>query len=117
MKSIVARDLSRVGFELSERRSGQTRLMRGLFVMSVLAAAAGLGSHLGSLQAATADDTASWSTILSSRKQDLQQAQMMLSVSQARGQELERQIDILNQRLNACREELTFFREARASKR
>lgn len=117
MKSIVARDLSRVGFELSRQRSGRSRLVRGLFVAGVLAAVAGLGYHFGGVHAATAGDAASWTTILSSRKHDLDQAQMMLSVSQARGQELERQIDILNQRLNACREELTFFREARTSKR
>jgi hypothetical protein len=117
MKSIVARDLSRVGIELSMQRSVQSRLVRGLFVAGVLAAVAGLGYHLGGVHAATDGDSAGWSTILSSRKHDLEQAQMMLSVSQARGQELEHQIDILNQRLNACREELTFFREARAGKR
>jgi hypothetical protein len=117
MKSIAARDLSRVGFELSQQRNGRSRIARAVAVVGALAMVAGGGYHLGALHASASDDAAGWPAILSSHKNDLEQAQMLLNVSQARGQELERQIDILNQRLNACREELTFFREARARKR
>jgi len=41
---------------------------------------------------------------------------LLLRVSEARSQELERQIDALNQRLRECQEELTFFRKARDGK-
>ena len=47
----------------------------------------------------------------------LEQARLTLSVSEARGQELERQIDALNQRLRETQDELTFFRKTREGKR
>ena len=40
-----------------------------------------------------------------------------LRVAEARSQELERQVDILNQRLHASQEEVTFFRKAVNGKR
>jgi len=46
-------------------------------------------------------------------QQALEQARLMLRVSEARGQELERQVDVLNQQLHKSQEELTFFRKAR----
>ena len=48
---------------------------------------------------------------------ELEQARLQMRVSEARGQELERQIDALNQRLRECQEELTFFRKTRDGKR
>src|SRR5690349_21621341 len=47
----------------------------------------------------------------------LEQARLTLSISEARGQELERQIDALNQRLREAQDELTFFRKTREGKR
>ena len=47
----------------------------------------------------------------------LEQARLTLSVSEARGQELERQIDALNHRLRETQDELTFFRKTREGKR
>jgi len=63
------------------------------------------------LAAAAAPDT---SKLLEKR---LEQARLTLSVSEARGQELERQIDALNQRLRETQDELTFFRKTREGKR
>jgi len=60
---------------------------------------------------ATAPDT---SRLLEKR---LEQARLTLSMSEARGQELERQIDALNQRLRETQDELTFFRKTREGKR
>lgn len=117
MKSIAARDLSRVDFELSQQRDGRGRISRATVAVGVLAAVAGGGYYLGAAHATAADDAIGWPAILSSHKHDLEQTRMLLDVSQARGHELERQIDILNQRINTCREELTFFREARTRKR
>lgn len=48
--------------------------------------------------------------------QGLEQARLSLRVSDARSQELERQIDALNQQLHKCQEEVTFFRKARDGK-
>jgi hypothetical protein len=47
----------------------------------------------------------------------LEQARLTLSISEARGQELERQVDALNQRLREAQDELTFFRKTREGKR
>lgn len=47
----------------------------------------------------------------------LEQARLTLSMSEARGQELERQIDALNHRLRETQDELTFFRKTREGKR
>jgi len=50
-------------------------------------------------------------------RQGLEQARLQLRVADARGHELERQIDALNQRLRAAEEELGFFRKAREPRR
>ena len=45
-----------------------------------------------------------------------EQSHLLLRVSEARSQELERQIGALNQGLRECQEEVTFFRKARDGK-
>ena len=50
-------------------------------------------------------------------RQQLEQARLGLRVAEARGQELERQVDTLNQKLNESQDELTFFRKAREGRR
>ena len=50
-------------------------------------------------------------------RQALDEARLALQLSEARGKELERQIDTLNQRLRESQEELTFFRKSRDAKR
>jgi len=49
-------------------------------------------------------------------EKQLEQTKLSLSMSEARGQELERQVDALNQRLRETQDELTFFRKARGTK-
>ncbi|WP_119288864.1 hypothetical protein [Azohydromonas sediminis] len=46
-----------------------------------------------------------------------EQHRLALDLARARAQELERQIDALNQRVGECRDELTFFRQAREGRR
>ncbi|MDE2298340.1 MAG: hypothetical protein KGK18_09250 [Burkholderiales bacterium] len=50
-------------------------------------------------------------------QQGLEQSRLQLRVSEARGHELERQIDALNQRLRESQDELTFYRKTRDAKR
>jgi len=50
-------------------------------------------------------------------RQAAEQQRLALELAQARAQELERQIDVLNHRVGECRDELTFFRQAREAKR
>lgn len=49
--------------------------------------------------------------------QNLERAHLQLRVAEARSLELERQVDLLNQRLHASQEEVTFFRKAVNGKR
>ena len=121
----ATRELTRIRLVLSPRR-----LHGGWFAFSALLAAtvsiaatphlvpgielpfvASTPSATGPSVAAAAPDT---SKALEKR---LEQAKLTLSISEARGQELERQIDALNQRLREAQDELTFFRKAREGKR
>ncbi len=50
-------------------------------------------------------------------EQDLTTARLQLRVAQARSLKLERQIDTVHQNLQACLQEVTFFRNAVNGKR
>ena len=115
----ATRDLTRVGLTLAPRR----RSGRGVVVAAVLVAAAfaaGLGSAELLLERAPAVvvRTPSPPTAeLGQLRQQLEQARMELRVADARGEELEKQIDALNQKLTESQDELTFFRKAREGKK
>jgi hypothetical protein len=87
---------------------------RWALVCSLVAAGAGVGYLRGwqASPAATpiADDT------LPLRSQ-LDSALMSLRLAQAHGEELERQLDTLQQRLQAAQEEVSFLRQARDARR
>ena len=114
----ATRELTRVKLALLPRRrrrgwlAGSVLVVGALSIGAVLSLGAG-GSdlHLGHVfrdvqqPAAVAQDT----QLL--RKQ-LEQIRLTLSLSEARSQGLEHQIDALNRRLRECQEELTFFRKA-----
>ena|SRR6267378_20512 len=109
-------DLARIKLVLSPGRAGRGWIVWcALVIAAMLAGAAGdhfYGNPLfGQLQQ---------KTVVLKDPQQLQQGQeqsrLLLRVSEARSQELERQIDALNQRLRECQEELTFFRKARDGK-
>jgi len=50
-------------------------------------------------------------------RQELEQSRLALRMAEARGQELERQVDALNQRLRESNEQLAFLRTAREGRR
>jgi len=116
----ATRDLTRVGLTLAPRR----RSGRGVVVIAVLVAvafAAGLGSAELLLERAPAvvvrTPAAPPTAELAQLRQQLEQARMGLRVADARGEELEKQIDALNQKLTESQDELTFFRKAREGKK
>jgi uncharacterized protein HemX len=83
-----------------------------LILAALLAGAA--GSHLyWSERLGQVQQQAVARVDLQQLSQGLEQARLSLRVSDARSQELERQIDALNQQLHKCQEEVTFFRKAR----
>ena len=115
----ATRDLTRVGLTLAPRR----RSGRGVLVATVLVAAAfaaGVGSAgllVERAPAVVVRTPAPPSAELAPLRQQLEQARMALRVAEARGEELERQIDALNQKLTESQDELTFFRKAREGKK
>ena len=117
------RELTRIRLVLSPRRNhGGWFAFSTLLVGTILITATtrfvpgaelpfGMPTAVAAPLAAASPDT---SKLLEKR---LEQARLTLSVSEARGQELERQIDALNQRLRETQDELTFFRKTREGKR
>jgi hypothetical protein len=112
----ASRDLARVGLRLApQRRSG-----RG-FAAAVIVAAAAFAAGYGAAElpralvtAPAAPATPPGSSVGTQQlRLQLEQARMGLRVADSRGQELERQIDALNQKLTESQDELTFIRKAR----
>jgi hypothetical protein len=115
-------DLTRVGLTLAPRpRSGRRVVLACVLVVLVAAAFAG-GATLGELWRAPAPPVvartpAAPSAELQQLRQQLEQTRLGLRVAEARGQELERQVDALNQKLTESQDELTFVRKAREGRR
>jgi septal ring factor EnvC (AmiA/AmiB activator) len=118
----ASREITRMRLVLSPPRSPG----RGLVFFALFAAALSVAAISHSLQISEPP----WRTApavqlaLSAAAPDpsnqlekqLEQTKLSLSMSEARGQELERQVDALNQRLRETQDELTFFRKARGTK-
>ena len=105
--------LSRVPFELQPARTRRTRLTGYAAVLAALLLGAA-ATHLywrHELEALLRQSAALQGA--QQRLAGLEQSRLLLQVSEARGHELEHQIDTLNQAQHACQEELTFFRKAR----
>ena len=120
--------LTRIGLTLTP----PPRRVRRFFAVVALAAiafAAGFGAHelLRPPPAAVVAPAAAAPVVvrapagpnpeLAQLRQQLEQAQLGLRVAEARGQELERQVDSLNQKLTESQDELTFFRKAREGRK
>lgn len=113
-------DLSRIGVVLLPRRSRSAWV--GSSVALIVAALAGAAAHHvhGRLQASPSSSPSYQADALNDvqrREQTIERTGLQLRVAEARALELERQIDILNQRLHASQEEVTFFRKAVNGKR
>lgn len=113
-------DLSRIGVVLLPRRARGAWLGAcAALIVAALSGAAALHVH-GRLQASPAsraDGLRAMQQLEQTVKQTLERTGLQLRVAEARSLELERQIDILNQRLHASQEEVTFFRKAVNGKR
>lgn len=113
--------LARMDLVLAPGRGAGARVRAVLLALLAVAAAAGGGWWVGMqgagagvlrLAASAAPSETPPGDTAPSLAPSLEQARVALQVAQARGQELERQIDALNQRLHQCQEELMFFRKA-----
>jgi hypothetical protein len=110
-------NLTRLGLVLSHRRARGDWLGRCALALAglLIGAAAGYGYASRPL-----DDSPQRTAAAQERQrlqQRLEQGQLTLRVSEARSQELERQIATLVKQLRESQDELTFFRKARDGKR
>ena len=117
----ATRELTRVALVLAPRRHSAAWLVRWALLAIVLGAAGGLGwmahDEMSPQLAPAAPMPVGPSDELVKLRRESEQARLALRVAEARGQELERQVDALNQRLREATEELTFFRKAREGRR
>jgi hypothetical protein len=111
----ATRDLTHVGLTLAPRsRRGRWFVVVAALVVAALVAGLGAGELLReSAPPVVVRTPAAPSAELAPLRQQLEQAKAALRIAEARGQELERQVDSLNQKLAESQDELTFFRKAR----
>ena len=106
--------LSHTGLVVAPRRAG-----RGWQVGAALAlalASGGVGGWLwreGRIAAVQAPPATASPAEVRAQVDRIEQGSLALRLSQARGRELERQIEVLNQQLAESQEQLAFFRKAR----
>ena len=108
--------LTRVPFELQPARTRRRRLSGYAAVLAALLAGAAATNLYWRDQLEPLRHQSAALQEAQQRLAALEQSRLLLRVSEARGQELEHQIDRLNQAQHACQEELTFFRKARDGK-
>jgi len=112
----AATDLARIKLVLSQGRARRGWIVWCALVVAALLAGAGGGDlywrqRLGPLQEQAAAMKDQQQLV-----QGLEQSRLQMRVSEARSQELERQIGVLNRQLRECQEEVAFFRKTSGGK-
>jgi uncharacterized protein HemX len=108
--------LTRLGLVLAHPSARTAWLARSLLLLIGVLAGAGGGYLYAEQQAGRAQQLAAAAHDEHRLRRDLEQSELNLRVTEARSQELERQIAALVQQLRESQEELTFFRKARDGK-
>ena len=112
-------DLTRIGLTLAPPPRRVPRFLAAV-ALAALAFGAGFGAHELLREApkpVVVRAPPAPSAELAPLREQLEQARLGLRVAEARGQELERQVDSLNQKLTEAQDELTFFRKAREGRK
>ena len=107
-------DLARTGLVLAPRQVRRTRWRTGLYCVLAFAAGAGAGEAWHLLAPHLLPPPASTAAGPPPLQAQLDQARQALRLSEARGRELEHQIDTLHQQRQALEDELAFFRKSAA---
>ena len=112
-------ELTRVALTLApQSKRGRWLVLVAALVAAAFAAGGAVGELVRDKEASVvARVPASPNAESTQLRQQLEQATMALRVAEARGEELERQIDALNHKLAESQDELTFFRKAREGRR
>jgi predicted ribosomally synthesized peptide with SipW-like signal peptide len=105
-------DLARARLVLSSARRGRIGWLVGVALLAALGGAGASHAYWHARMDAAQQRTAAFDDAQELRRA-LEQSRLLQRVSDARSHELERQIELLNQKLRECQEELTFFRQAR----
>jgi uncharacterized protein HemX len=113
----AATDIARAPLMLSSGRARHGWIIWSVLVLAALVGGAAAAHFYWMQQFEALQQQASATKELQPLRQALEQARLQLRVSDARGTELERQIDTLNQQLRGLQEEVTFFRKTRDAKR
>ena len=108
-----ARALTQAPLVLAARRQRHGRLSAA--VLSALAL--GVGATLAWPHALSLASDGAEPPAMRQLRDEAEQRRLAFELAQARAEALERQIDTLNQELREAREELSFFRQARDSRR
>lgn len=114
---VAPKNLARVRLVLSPGRARRSWIVWCALVVAALLAGAAASHAYWSARLGPLQSQAAALKDLQQLQQAQEQSRLQMRVSDARGQELERQIDALNQRLRDCQEELAFFRKAHNGKR
>ena len=114
---VAPKNLARIRLVLSPGRGRRSWIVGFALVIAALLAGAAASHAYWSVRLGPLQSQAAALKDLQQLQQGLEQSRLQMRVSEARGQELERQIDALNQRLRECQEELVFFRKAHNGKR
>jgi uncharacterized protein HemX len=112
----ATQQLTRLGLVLSHPSARRAWLGRGAWLVAGLLAGAVGGYRYADQQPGWAQERAAAAQDQQLLSQRLEQSELKLRVTEARSQELERQIASLVQQLRESQEELTFFRKARDGK-
>ena len=116
MRRLAPTDLTRVALVLSPGRARHGWLAWGALVLIAGAAGAAGSSYYWMQRVDPLQQQAAASKDVPVLQRALEQSRLQLRVSDARSTELERQIDVLNQKLRESQEEVTFFRKTRDAK-
>lgn len=112
-----AGNLARIDLELAPRHASRRWWLRSLVLVAALLTGAAANHFLVSQQFGFAQQRVAAEQEKAQLEQALEQSRLQLRVSDAHGQELERQIDALNQRLQTSLEEVSFLRKAGSNRR
>ena len=114
---VAPKNLARIRLVLSPGRARRSWIVWCALVIAALLAGAAASHAYWSARLGPLQSQATALKDLQPLQHGLEQSRLQIRVSEARGQELERQIDALNQRLRDCQEDLAFFRKAHNGKR
>ena len=114
---VAPKNLARIRLVLSPGRARRSWIVWCALVIAALLAGAAASHAYWSARLGPLQSQAAALKDLQPLQHGQEQSRLKLRLSESHGQELERQIDALNQRLRECQDDLAFLRKAHNGKR